>query len=135
MLDDVSTKHNVDARRTYLTGVSMGGHGVWSLFTSHPERFAAAAPVCAAGTTSDMAAIRGRPVWVFHGANDVIVPVSASDRSVEAAKQAGVDVSYTRYPQSPAPVGWPDYDGHASWIQAYSDEKLWAWMLSHSQGG
>ena len=33
-----------DARRTYLTGHSMGGHGTWQLGAHFPDRFAAIAP-------------------------------------------------------------------------------------------
>ena len=33
-----------DPRRTYLTGHSMGGHGVWQLGATYPARFAAIAP-------------------------------------------------------------------------------------------
>ena len=30
---------------------------------------------------------------------------------------------------APAPVGWPDYDGHASTIPAYSTPELYKWLL------
>lgn len=33
-----------DPRRTYLTGHSMGGHGVWQIGAHYPDRFAAIAP-------------------------------------------------------------------------------------------
>ncbi|MBU0640134.1 MAG: prolyl oligopeptidase family serine peptidase [Planctomycetes bacterium] len=33
-----------DPRRTYLTGHSMGGHGVWQVGVTYPDRFAAIAP-------------------------------------------------------------------------------------------
>ncbi|UCG15575.1 MAG: prolyl oligopeptidase family serine peptidase [Phycisphaerales bacterium] len=35
---------NTDPRRTYLTGHSMGGHGVWHVGATFPDRFAAIAP-------------------------------------------------------------------------------------------
>src|SRR3954452_10005210 len=41
LLDDVITKHKVDRSRVYLTGLSMGGYGTWSLGIAKPERFAA----------------------------------------------------------------------------------------------
>lgn len=52
LLDDVVAKHNIDTNRIYLTGLSMGGYGSWSLGTkyrnalrpSHP--FAAAVSNC-----------------------------------------------------------------------------------------
>jgi predicted peptidase len=49
LLDEVMKKYPVDPRRVYLTGLSMGGYGTWELGTTHPERFAAMAPICGGG--------------------------------------------------------------------------------------
>src|SRR5882757_4227994 len=46
LLDDITARYAVDTTRVYLTGLSMGGYGAWSLGTTHPERFAALAPIC-----------------------------------------------------------------------------------------
>ena len=35
-----------DRRRVYLTGLSMGGYGTWSIASKYPDRFAALAPIC-----------------------------------------------------------------------------------------
>src|SRR5437667_3539268 len=35
-----------DSKRTYLTGLSMGGYGSWLIAANNPERFAAVAVVC-----------------------------------------------------------------------------------------
>lgn len=45
LLDEVSSRYAVDASRVYLTGHSMGGNGAWFLAYTHPERFAAVAPM------------------------------------------------------------------------------------------
>ena len=39
LLQEVSTKFSVDPDRVYLTGLSMGGYGTWSLMAAAPERF------------------------------------------------------------------------------------------------
>ena len=49
LLDDVEKRYAVDSHRVYLTGLSMGGFGAWSLGLSHPDRFAALAPLCGGG--------------------------------------------------------------------------------------
>ena len=105
----------IDASRVYLSGVSMGGAGVW-VGATIPKLFAAVAPVCAAGTPRPDAV--SAPVWAFHGVNDRVVPVTYTDRSVEALRKAQpqLEVKYTRYKESPAPIGYPSYDGHASWV-------------------
>ena len=127
----------IDETRVYCTGVSMGGAGAWVAGTT--KIFAAIAPVCGAGSVP-AASLAGVPVWAFHGANDVVVPVRVTDRMVEAIQAArssqtegGAEVKYTRYDTSPAPTGWEDYTGHASWLQAYAGPELWAWLLEHSK--
>lgn len=44
VLEDVKKQYKIDTNRIYLTGHSMGGHGVWHIGTSHPGLFAAIAP-------------------------------------------------------------------------------------------
>jgi len=44
VLDLVKKEFPIDTNRVYLTGHSMGGHGVWHLALAHPDLFAAAAP-------------------------------------------------------------------------------------------
>ena len=46
ILDEVEAEYWTDPKRVYLTGVSMGAEGVWSLAAAHPKRFAAIVPVC-----------------------------------------------------------------------------------------
>src|SRR4030066_1336392 len=46
LLDEIVNRYNVDTERIYLTGLSMGGYGTWTLAAAYPERFAAIAPIC-----------------------------------------------------------------------------------------
>jgi len=50
VLEDVKKNFKIDTNRIYLTGHSMGGHGVWHIGLFHPDLFAAIAP--SAGWTS-----------------------------------------------------------------------------------
>src|SRR6185312_957721 len=54
LLDQVEAKYRVDTHRVYLTGLSLGGFGTWSLGLHHPERFAAIAPICGGGSFIDV---------------------------------------------------------------------------------
>ena len=49
LIDEIEEKYNVDRKRIYLTGLSMGGFGTWDLASYSPERFAAIAPICGGG--------------------------------------------------------------------------------------
>jgi predicted peptidase len=132
LLDDVMARHRVDTNRVYLTGLSMGGYGTWSLGTAHPERFAAIAPICGGGETIKVlladrhrqAALRALGVWAFHGAKDQIVKLEESERMVGALRKVGCkDVELTVYPEA----------GHDSWTEAYHNDKLYEWFLQHER--
>jgi predicted peptidase len=122
LLDHVSGKLNIDGARVYVTGLSMGGYGTWRLVAAHPERFAAAAPICGGGEPEKMAEpLTGVPIWAFHGALDEIVPLARSEEMVEAVRRAGGDVRLTVYPEV----------AHDSWVRTYGDEAVYDWLLSH----
>ena len=44
VLEDMKKNLKIDTNKIYLTGHSMGGHGVWHIGLSHPDLFAAIAP-------------------------------------------------------------------------------------------
>lgn len=109
----------IDSERVYLTGQSMGALGTWGLIVTHPDRFAAAVPVCGTWEPNDAAKIAKVPVWAFHGAKDPTVPVDGSRRMIEAMKVAGGSPRYTEYPDV----------GHGSWGAAYATTEMWDWMF------
>lgn len=132
LLEEVSTKFSVDADRVYLTGLSMGGYGTWSLMATAPQRFAAAAPICGGGnplrlrlrSPEKQAALKALPVWVFHGAKDTTVPLKESEVMVEALKGIGAqDVKLTVYPEAQ----------HDSWTETYANPEFYKWLLSHER--
>jgi predicted peptidase len=133
LLDEVQEKYRVDTNRVYLTGLSMGGFGTWNLALTYPERFAAVVPICGGGSPVPIygfdakrkETLKSLPFWAFHGDKDPAVPLSESERMVNALKKYGVkDVNLTVYPGV----------GHDSWTQTYSDPKLYEWFLSHRKG-
>ena len=128
LLDDVIERYNVDEDRIYVTGLSMGGYGAWSLLVAAPERFAAAVPICGGGTPVLAGYSRGLlqvPVWAFHGDADSVVPVEESISMVEALEAAGGErAKLTIYPGV----------DHDSWTQTYDDPEVWEWLWSQRRG-
>jgi predicted peptidase len=132
LLDEVEKKYAVDLHRVYLTGISLGGYGAWSLGLSCPERFAAIAPMAGGGdfitaglaSREKAAALKSLPVWAFHGAKDPTVPVEESQRMVNLLKKLGVqEVKLTIYPEAK----------HDCWTETYANPELFAWFLQHSR--
>lgn len=130
LIDELTAQLNVDTNRVYLTGLSMGGYGTWSLGTKFPERFAAIAPICGGGerihvllaSREKRAQLNSMGVWAFHGGKDNVVPLEESQRMTNALVRAGgKDVKLTVYPEV----------GHDSWVQAYSEPEIWNWFLAH----
>eukprot|EP00928_Gymnodinium_smaydae_P040420 TRINITY_DN27414_c0_g2_i1.p1 TRINITY_DN27414_c0_g2~~TRINITY_DN27414_c0_g2_i1.p1 ORF type:complete len:243 (+),score=30.19 TRINITY_DN27414_c0_g2_i1:57-785(+) len=119
---------DVDRRRVYVTGHSMGGGG--ALRAAATGRFAAAVPV--AGT--ERRAPPGVPIWAFHGKNDRCVPSSITEQAISELRRAGSSdesVRLTLYDEAPTPPGYPHAVGHASTIPAYATLELYDWLLSH----
>ncbi len=137
LLDEVIAKHNVDEKRIYLTGLSMGGYGTWNLGLAHAKRFAAIAPICGGGERIEvLLAARGYagpvklkdlrtlPIWAFHGAKDTVVPLLETERMIYALKQAKCEeVKFTVYPEAT----------HDSWTETYNNPELYEWFLEHKR--
>ena len=124
---------NIDSKRCFVTGHSMGGAGALSAATL--GRFAAAVPIAPAGSPP-APSLLGTPVWAFHGRNDVICPSSTSEELVRELQALGVngsDAKLTLYDHAPAPKGWPDYDGHGSPMPAYANPALFRWLLDRGR--
>ena len=121
LLDEILHDYSIDEDRVYLTGLSMGGFGTWRLAIEHPDRFAAIAPVCGGGTPYVLDRIKHIPTWVFHGAKDGVVPLSESQRMVDALEACGGNVKFTVYPEAE----------HDSWTETYDNPELYEWFLSH----
>lgn len=124
LVDKVMAEFAVDPQRVYVTGLSMGGYGTWSLLATAPEKIAAAVPVCGGGDPETAARFAKVPVWAFHGGKDGVVPLATSERMVEAMKKAGGEAKLTVYPEA----------GHDSWSATYRDERMLEWMFGKKRG-
>jgi len=110
---------SIDETRMYLTGLSMGGYGSWTLATAMPDKFAAVAPVCGKGDPTQAAKLKDTPVWAWHGTEDKAVPFKHSEEMVDAIRTAGGEkVRFTSL----------EGIGHNSWSAAYATPDLYAWF-------
>jgi len=119
LLQSCKQKYRVDADRIYLTGLSMGGFGTWSLAMEHPEEFAAIVPICGGGDTADIWKLRHTAVWCFHGAKDRNVPLAFSQKMISALQVYNPSAKLTVYPDAE----------HDSWTATYNNDSLYQWLL------
>lgn len=124
LLDEIVEKYKVDKDRIYVTGLSMGGFGTWSLAAYQPRRFAAIAPICGGGEPLATMLLPHVPAWVFHGAKDPVVSLERSQKMVEALKKLGGEVKFTVYPEA----------GHDAWTETYAKAELYEWLLKQKRG-
>jgi hypothetical protein len=101
----------------------MGGFGTWNIASKFPSVFAAIAPVCGGGDTTQVMKLRHMPVWVFHGAKDDVVNPEQSYRMVRALKKFNPDVKLTVYPEAK----------HDSWTLTYNNDSLYTWLLQQKK--
>jgi predicted peptidase len=124
ILAAVQKDYRVDAKRMYLTGVSMGGEGTWGLAAAYPTRWAAIVPICGVGDPATAPAIKDIPCWCFHGDADDVVKVGRSRVMIKALRDAGGRPLYHEYPGV----------GHNCWERAYANADLFEWLLQqHSK--
>lgn len=124
IIDHELKRHpQLDPDRIYLTGLSMGGFGVYKLALKYPDFFAAAIPMAAHANipikTMDLKPLKNLPIWAFHGEKDRTVTLSEHQQTVDSLKKAGVDITFTVYPGV----------GHNCWGKTYDNPKLYEWML------
>ena len=125
LLAEIETILEVDPGRTYLTGESAGGYGVWTIGLRYPDRFAALVP--AAGyynwpfvVPENICDLKDIPVWVFHGAKDDVIPLDAEQMLVDALQDCGGNVQFTVYSDA----------GHDVDEIVYDTPELFTWLLS-----
>jgi len=123
LLDVIVATYKVDEDRIYVTGMSMGGFGAWSLAAYTPWRFAAVVPICGGGSVLQAKRMAHIPTWVFHGAEDPNVPLGRSQKMVGALKGNGDNVRFTIYPKT----------GHDSWTETYATPQLYEWLLQQKR--
>jgi predicted peptidase len=137
LLDETVKKYRVDTNRIYLTGLSMGGFGVWDLALAMPERFAAVIPIAGGGndlaivlaatgfaSRENVAALKSLAFWAFHGAKDTVVQPDESERMIAALKRLGVaEAKITIYPDAT----------HNSWERTYNNPEIYDWLLQHKR--
>ena len=145
-LNNTLNEFSTDSDRVYITGLSNGGYGTWSITYEHTDLFAAALVICGYLSERDIARdippgtepapavptngddtydvlaskLDKLPVWIFHGEEDSVVSVEGARSVYQALKKRNAPVRYTELPGI----------GHNSWDAAYGSDKVVKWLLS-----
>lgn len=129
--------YRIDRNRVYLTGLSLGGQGVYTGVgdPAIPDIFAAGAPVAGFGNVfACNIASRNIPMWGFHGTSDGTISYSDGFANFDAMRWC--------HPAPVAELKWTSYPGvgHNAWDNAYTTDhsvqsplNLYEWLLTKSK--
>lgn len=140
-IDEVIAEFGVDADAVFLTGISMGGMGVYEVAQRYPDRFAAllvisGSPFTPAWRLRDLdrepvdrspeafarvaETLAHVPLWVFHGTEDDLADPEEARSVIRALEAAGAQPRFTEY----------EGLGHDIWRRPIGDPSVWQWLLS-----
>ncbi|TAH04593.1 MAG: T9SS C-terminal target domain-containing protein [Sphingobacteriales bacterium] len=126
----------VDTNRIYLTGLSLGGGGVWKYATSSAaaaKSLAAIAPVCGTCDYTNFCNIAQNRVgvWAFHAQDDGTVGVGCTFNAINQINACSPVVK-------PRQSIYPD-GGHFIWNRSFDTThnihtpNMYEWLLSHDR--
>jgi predicted peptidase len=123
LMDKFVEKKQVDKKRIYVSGLSMGGMGTFEILFRRPNMFAAATPICGNGIPQ-LAKLYAEkvPLWIFHGSDDNVVSPKYSLAMAKAIIEAGGSPKMTLYENT----------GHGSWNNAFAEKNFLTWIHSKS---
>ena len=87
ILEYVKKNYNVDESRIYVCGMSLGGYGTLHFAGKYADKITAAVTICGGGNTNDACKLATIPIWIQHGDKDYIVPLSESQKIVNAIRK------------------------------------------------
>jgi predicted peptidase len=123
LMQALQQEYKIDEDRIYVMGLSMGGFGTFDLLQKRPGLFAAGIPICGGADNQRFTGLVDIPLWIFHGADDDVVPVALSQEVANFLKAEGGNVKYT------------EYEGvkHDSWTNAFAEKSLLKWLFNQKR--
>ena len=138
MLKYAKANLRVDTDRMYLTGLSLGGGGVWKYATAsvqNASQFAAIATICGTCDWGNLCNIAqaNTPVWSFHAQDDGIVGYGCTTSAISMLNSCNPSTAplMTIYPQGNHWIWDMAYDTTHSW----QNPNIYEWFLSKSRSG
>lgn len=122
VLEYVQQNYNTDLSRVYVCGMSLGGYGTMHFAGKYASKITAAVAICGGGNEKDVCNLATIPLWIQHGDNDFIVPLSESKKIVKAILSCDrkANVLFTVIPGG----------NHSSVENLFREDAIYDWMLS-----
>lgn len=119
MIKEVEKEFHTDPDRVFLTGISSGGVGTWSIAGQFPDVFAAIIPVSAPDSAGSVGPVADAklPVWIYTVRDD-IVPATSGRVDTQNLLERGLSPCLSEL----------NSGGHDAWSFAFRDEGLYRWL-------
>ncbi len=120
-------RKNIDLKRIYIGGYSMGGKMTLKMAVAYPELFAAAFPICPAWTpgVEQTALIADMPIWMTSCVIDPLVSyftsVMPTWKNIVAVSNVPEECRLSTLTVSSYPNGVPNVSGHHAWYSVNND--------------
>ena len=123
VLEWVEAHYPIDTNRIYVFGMSLGGYGTFDFVGTYPDKVAAAIAMCGGSQLRDFCNLNEVPLWIIHGTADRQVPISQSQRVVNAMERCGDTkrMQFTKLQGS----------NHGAPARAFYLASSYEWLLSH----
>lgn len=121
LVREITETYPIDADAVSVTGLSMGGFGVFQMIMDYPHLFSAAAPLCGGGAVWNLGVAAHLPIRIYHGEKDEDVDCFYSEDAYRRLKKYNAaDASLFLYPDL----------GHNIWDYVYNETDLLEWLIS-----
>ncbi len=125
VIDFVVENYFADPDRVYVCGMSMGGYGTLDLAGKYPDRIAAAVAICGGGSEKYACGLSRVPLWIQHGTQDRIVPMTESKKIARAIKACDDSANLT--------LTLVDGGTHGSVERIFHNYEIYNWMFQHKK--
>lgn len=125
LTDTVVNEYGGDLCRIYLIGRSMGAHAIWRIMQMYPDWSAANVVVAGGADLSYAKLYRDKNIWMFHGSEDSIVPLSTARKIYDELTEMGSSTLRLNVYQNEDHMSVDNY--------ASVNEEMYRWLFSKSR--
>jgi predicted peptidase len=80
LIDSLKSNLNIDSKRIYVIGFSMGGSTVINSLSAKPELFAAGISIAGIPQFNKNQILNNIPIWLIHGSDDTENPINSDEQ-------------------------------------------------------
>ena len=125
VLKFVQRTFDTDTNRVYVAGMSLGGYGTLRFAGAYPGVVTAAVALCGGGNPNDGCDLATVPLWIQHGNSDRAVPISESEKIVQAIKNCngGENLKYTVHKGA----------DHGALERIFRTDEMYEWLFQYTK--